>query len=112
MWAASVGHVGVVKALLDKGAEVNKKGSEGRTALMFAVKRWGHALKKDSEMEEIVRMLHLEKDADLEARCNPHSDNSGKQVNRQSAWDFANKELRTRCPWLCPKNDETLMKQK
>ena len=36
MIAASNGHTDIVKALLDKGADVNARGNKGSTALMFA----------------------------------------------------------------------------
>ena len=41
-WAAENGHGEIVQALLQKGADVNAKDAQGRTALMLAVER-GHA---------------------------------------------------------------------
>jgi ankyrin repeat protein len=37
MWAAGEGHLDVVKALVDAGANVNAKSKAGSTPLLFAV---------------------------------------------------------------------------
>ena len=60
MYAALSGQTEVVKALLDKGEDVNAKDNEGRTALMFA------AINQHSA---VVSML-LDHGADANARAN------------------------------------------
>jgi uncharacterized caspase-like protein len=58
--AAQYGYTETVKTLLDKGANVNVKDGDGRTALMIAV-RYGHT--------EIVKVL-LDRRADVNAKDN------------------------------------------
>lgn len=56
--AAAKGSTGVVRALLDNGAEIDGKGSSGDTALMIAAR---------AGREAVVRLL-VEKGADIDAR--------------------------------------------
>ena len=57
-WAAQNGHEAVVKLLLEKGADVESKSSNGRTPLSWAAEN-GH--------EAVVKLL-LEKGADVESK--------------------------------------------
>ncbi|MCJ1269162.1 hypothetical protein MMC22_009051 [Lobaria immixta] len=58
MWAVEGGHKGIVRLLLEEGADFKAKGEYGQTALMWAAKK-GH--------EAVVRLL-LEKGANIEAK--------------------------------------------
>lgn len=58
MLAAAKGRESVVRLLLDKGADVNAKSADGRTALMSAV---------ENGSEQMVRWL-IEKGADVRAK--------------------------------------------
>ena len=59
MTASLKGHTEIVKALLDKGADVNAKSKDGVTALMWASQD-GHT--------EIVKALLIDKGADVNAK--------------------------------------------
>jgi ankyrin repeat protein len=52
MWAAARGHVEVVKALLESGAELNARTRKGRTAVDIATQEGRHditALLRDTD---------------------------------------------------------------
>jgi ankyrin repeat protein len=60
LWkAAFAGHTEVVKFLLEKGAEVNAKGTIGGTTALMVASQNGHA--------EVVKVL-LEKGADVNVK--------------------------------------------
>lgn len=60
MYASQEGYLGVVQALLAKGADVNAKNNDGRTALIFA------SLKGQLEIVQAF----LAKGADVNAKVN------------------------------------------
>ena len=57
LWAASCGHIGIIKLLLDNGIDINSKDKQGRTSLHLAVERYH---------PQLVRFLLT--DASIDAR--------------------------------------------
>src|SRR5208283_3661627 len=72
MWASRFGHLGVVQVLLAKGADVNAKMGNGRTALMVASSNafdWIYHLEHLDQRLDVVQAL-LAKGADVNAKDN------------------------------------------
>ena len=57
MLAADIGDVALVKFLLDRGADVNKKDIHGRTPVFFALTSYKDLNKKESSILQIVKLL-------------------------------------------------------
>ena len=88
MHAASVGHIIIARALVKKGALVDKVDARGYTALMFAAER-GHA--------KVVEILLQNR-----AKTKPKNEcgQDALEISQRSHHSGVEKLLRAKTPWL------------
>ncbi len=78
MWSAGMGHLDIVKYLLDKGADINKKDELGDTALMWA--SYGGKL-------NVIKYL-ISKGVDINVKNNDGALTRAKEAGNKETIDF------------------------